>query len=265
LADWRAPVDRSVQATQLAAQWNAVVDAARASTPGTLTQSQVIAAVNDAATHDDVVVCAAGSMPGDLHRLWRSTHPQQYHVEYGYSCMGYEIAGGLGVRLARPDGEVYVLVGDGSYLMMAQEIVTAVAEGLKLTIILVDNEGFASIGALSEKVGADRFGTSYGYRDAGSGLFTGGALPVDLAANAASLGARLLPVATLAQLQAALQTAAQAPVTTVIYVRTPQAADGAPDSGAWWDVPVAAVSSMPDTEAARLAYEAGKASQRGYL
>ena len=122
-------------------------------------QSEVIGVVNRVSGPRDVVVCAAGSMPGDLHKLWRTRDPKGYHVEYGYSTMGYEIAGGLGVKMAAPDREVFVMVGDGSYLMMAQEIVTAVAEGIKLTIVLVQNHGYASIGALSESVGSQRFGT----------------------------------------------------------------------------------------------------------
>src|SRR5208282_316914 len=140
----------------------------------------------------DVVVCAAGSLPGDLHKLWRTRDPKGYHVEYGYSCMGYEIAGGLGVKLAAPDREVYVLVGDGSYLMLSSELVTAVQEGIKLIVVLVQNHGFQSIGALSRSVGVQGFGTSYRYRDPESGQLDGELLPVDLAANAASLGASVL-------------------------------------------------------------------------
>src|SRR5205809_7538492 len=131
-------------------------------------QSEVIGAANDLSAPRDVVVCAAGSMPGDLHKLWRTRDAKGYHVEYGYSTMGYEIAGGLGVRLADPSREVYVMVGDGSYLMMAQEIVTSIQEHAKLTIVLVDNEGFASIGGLSRSKGNAGFGTRYRYRTGGS-------------------------------------------------------------------------------------------------
>ena len=152
--------------------------------------------------------------------LWRARDPKQYHVEYGYSCMGYEIAGGLGVKLADPHREVFVLVGDGSYLMMAQEIVTAIAERIKLTIILVQNHGFASIGSLSESLGSQRFGTSYRYRDPQSGLLDGDLLPVDLAANAASLGASVLRARTIAEFRAALGQARTADRTTVVYVET---------------------------------------------
>ncbi|NUT43183.1 MAG: 3D-(3,5/4)-trihydroxycyclohexane-1,2-dione acylhydrolase (decyclizing) [Thermoactinospora sp.] len=217
--------------------WNAAVDAAYAldSSP-VLPQPAVIGAVNAAAGDDGVVVCAAGSMPGDLHKLWRPSGPGSYHVEYGYSCMGYEIAGGLGVKMARPDREVFVMVGDGSYLMMAQELVTAVAEGVKLTVVLVDNAGFASIGRLSESVGAERLGTSYAYR--GGGRYDGGPLPVDLAANAASLGAVVLRAETVDDLRKALETARASSDTTVVYVRTDPMVDS-PSSEAWWDVPVA--------------------------
>ena len=157
-------------------------------------QSEVIGAVNDGARPSDVVVCAAGSMPGDLHKLWRTRDPKGYHVEYGYSCMGYEIAGGLGVKMAAPEREVYVMVGDGSYLMLSSEIVTSIQEALKLTIVLVDNHGFNSIGGLSRSLGTDGFGTLYRYRQNGSlGLDSDGSpappLPVDVAANAESLGA----------------------------------------------------------------------------
>src|SRR3954449_6606259 len=136
-------------------------------------QSEVIGAVNEVMGPRDVVVQAAGSMPGDLQMLWRARDPKQYHVEYGYSCMGYEIAGALGIKMAAPDREVFSLVGDGSYLMMAQEIVTAVSEGIKLVVVIVQNHGFASIGALSESLGSQRFGTSYRYRNPDTGLLDG--------------------------------------------------------------------------------------------
>ncbi len=251
----------------LADDWDAVVDRTyHPQTPGIgiLTQGEVLGAVNDETEPRDVVVCAAGSMPGDLHKLWRTRDPKGYHVEYGYSCMGYEIAGGFGVKLAAPDREVVVLVGDGSYLMMAQELVTAVAEDVKLVVVLVDNSGYASIGALSESVGAQRFGTAYRYRDAGTGRLDGGPLPVDLAANAASLGADVLRVSTVAELRAGLRKARGSDRTTVLYVRT-DPLTGAPDSAAWWDVPVAEVSELDTATAARDSYQQAKRSQRHYL
>ena len=160
-------------------------------------QTEILGALNEFMDERDVVVQAAGSMPGDLQMLWRARDPKQYHVEYGYSCMGYEIAGGLGAKMAAPDREVFVLVGDGSYLMMAQEIVTAVSEGIKLNIVLVQNQGFGSIGSLSESLGSQRFGTRYRYRDPSSGRLDGDVLPVDLAANAASLGADVIRTRTV--------------------------------------------------------------------
>jgi 3D-(3,5/4)-trihydroxycyclohexane-1,2-dione acylhydrolase (decyclizing) len=232
-------------------------------------QSEVIGAVNDAAGESGVVVCAAGSMPGELHKLWRARDPKSYHVEYGYSCMGYEIAGGLGVKLAEPEREVYVLVGDGSYLMMAQEIVTAVQEGVKLTVVLVDNHGFASIGGLSRSVGADGFGTQYRYRHEGS-LGTdsedspGDVLPVDLAANAASLGAHVIRARTIPELRAALEEARSIERTVVIAIEVDRYA-GVPSYETWWDVPVAEVSDVPAAQAAREQYEAARKRQRRAL
>ena len=227
-------------------------------------QTEILGALNEFMDARDVVIQAAGSMPGDLQLLWRATDPKQYHVEYGYSCMGYEIAAGLGVKMAAPDREVFVLVGDGSYLMMAQEIVTSVAERIKLNIVLVDNRGFASIGSLSEALGSQRFGTSYRYRNAGTGLLDGDVLPVDLGANAASLGADVLRAGTVAEFRDALGQARSSDRTTVIYAETDPLAP-VPSSEAWWDVPVAGVSGLPSTQKARAAYDEAKRRQRPYL
>src|SRR4029079_9476884 len=169
LAGWHAPEDHTARATELARDWDAVVQRSHERGHAPLpAQSEVIGAVNRVTRPQDVVVCAAGSMPGDLHKMWRTRDRKGYHVEYGFSCMGYEIAGGLGVKMATLDAgedrDVVVMVGDGSYLMMAQELVTAVQEGLKLIVFLVQNHGFASIGALSESLGSQRFGTRYRYR-----------------------------------------------------------------------------------------------------
>ncbi len=257
-AGWGTPAAYRERAAELTRAWDTAVDRAYAVEGTPIPQSAVIGAVNAAAGDDGVVVCAAGSMPGDLHKLWRPSGPGSYHVEYGYSCMGYEIAGGLGVKRARPEREVFVLVGDGSYLMMAQELVTAVSEGVKLVVVLVDNSGFASIGRLSESVGAERLGTAYQRHD-------GGPLPVDLAANAASLGATVLRPETVADLRKALDDARSASETTVVYVRTDRMADDVPSSEAWWDVPVAQVGTTSATYAARETYEASKRSQRPHL
>jgi len=232
-------------------------------------QSEVIGAVNDAAGPRDVVVCAAGSMPGDLHKLWRTRDPKQYHVEYGYSCMGYEIAGALGVKMAAPDREVFSMVGDGSYLMMSSEIVTAVQEGIKLIIVLVDNHGFKSIGGLSRSLGTDGFGTQYRFRKNGSlGLDSdkapGSVLPIDLVANAASLGAEAVRVAGVDGLREALQKAQRATKTSVICIEADRY-ESVPDNESWWDVPVAEVSTVDAVNAARRDYEKSKKKQQRYL
>ncbi|RKQ86013.1 3D-(3,5/4)-trihydroxycyclohexane-1,2-dione acylhydrolase (decyclizing) [Solirubrobacter pauli] len=238
--------------------WDTTVERAYSERHDPPSQAEVIGVVNRVSGPRDVVVCAAGSMPGDLHKLWRTRDPKGYHVEYGYSTMGYEIAGGLGVKLAAPDREVFVLVGDGSYLMMAQEIVTAVADGIKLTIVLVQNHGYQSIGALSESVGSQRFGTAYRYRG------TDERLPVDLAANAASLGARAIDTHTIDEFEAALREAAASDVTTVVQIHTDPMVP-APSSEAWWDVPVSEVAALQSTRDARAVYERDKATQRTYL
>jgi 3D-(3,5/4)-trihydroxycyclohexane-1,2-dione acylhydrolase (decyclizing) len=267
LAGWQVDSAYRQRARELADSWQRVVDQAYDPAPresGLPAQTQVLGAVNEAAGDRAVVINAAGSMPGELHKLFRARDPKQYHVEYGYSCMGYEIAAGLGVKMAAPDREVIVLVGDGSYLMLAQEIVTAVQEGVKLTIVLVQNHGFASIGSLSETVGAERFGTSYRYRDPSTGGLDGDILPVDLAANAASLGADVIRVATIEELRSALVKAKEATRTTLVHIETDPLA-GAPSSQAWWDVPVAEVASLESTRRAREEYEAHKPTQRHYL
>src|SRR5882724_4198027 len=231
-------------------------------------QSEVIGAVNDAARPTDVVVCAAGSMPGDLHKLWRTRDPKGYHVEYGYSCMGYEIAGGLGVKLAAPEREVYVMVGDGSYLMLSSELVTAVAERQKLTIVLVDNRGYKSIGNLSRSLGMDGFGTLYRYRS--NGAFgvdserSSDYLPVDLAANAESLGAKVIRAASVDELRAGLEAAKAEQGPVVIAVEVDRYED-VPGYESWWDVAVAEVSEIPSVRAAREEYELARKDERSHV
>ncbi|MCL6439725.1 MAG: 3D-(3,5/4)-trihydroxycyclohexane-1,2-dione acylhydrolase (decyclizing), partial [Rubrobacteraceae bacterium] len=232
-------------------------------------QSEIIGAVNAFSGPRDVVVCAAGSMPGDLLRLWRTRDPKGYHVEYGYSCMGYEIAGGLGVKMADPSREVYVMVGDGSYLMMNAEIATSIQEGYKLTIVLVDNAGFSSIGSLSRSVGAEGFGTHYRYRKDGSiGLDTeespGEVLPVDLARNAESLGAHVIRAKTVGELKGALAEAKEVERTVVIHIPADRY-EGVPNYESWWDVPVAEVSGREPVRKARREYEENRRLQRRYL
>ena len=226
-------------------------------------QGEVIGALNEFTDPRDVVVCAAGSLPGDLHKLWRTRDPKGYHLEYGYSCMGYEVAGGLGVKMADPSREVYVMVGDGSWLMMSSEIVTSIQEQVKLTIILIDNHGFASIGGLSQSVGSGGFGTEARYRGE-EGMLSSGHLPVDFAANAASLGAQAIQVNSIPQFKEALKEAKGNRTTTVIKIETDRNATvGSYES--WWDVPVAQVSSMESVARARAEYEAHQDSERYYL
>src|SRR5215203_5814817 len=232
-------------------------------------QSEVLGAVNSFSGPEDVVVCAAGSMPGDLHKLWRTRDPKGYHVEYGYSTMGYEIAGGLGIKMAAPEREVYVMCGDGSYLMMNSEIVTSIQEGYKLTIVLVDNSGFSSIGALSRSVGSDGFGTHYRFRKNDSiGLDSeeepGDVLPVDLAPNAESLGAHVIRTQNIEDLKKALGDAKDVDRTVVIHIPVDRY-EGVPDYDSFWDVPVAEVSEMESVAAAREEYAANTESERRYL
>jgi 3D-(3,5/4)-trihydroxycyclohexane-1,2-dione acylhydrolase (decyclizing) len=249
--------DDTVQKVYLPATPNAGAD-------GLLTQNEVIGMVNELSDARDVVVCAAGSMPGDLHKLWRTRDPKGYHVEYGYSCMGYEVAGGLGIRLACPDRDVFVMVGDGSYLMMATELVTAVQEGIKIIMVLVQNHGYASIGSLSESLGSQRFGTKYRYRNPETGRLDGDKLPVDLAANAASLGVEVIKTTTAGEFAEAIKAAKAADHSIVIYVETDPLI-GAPDSESWWDVPVSEVSSLESTQQARKVYDEHKATQKLFL
>ena len=247
--------------------WDATVAKAYAEeepAPGLLSQNSVIGLVNELSDPTDVVVCAAGSMPGDLHKLWRTRDPKGYHVEYGYSCMGYEVAGGLGVRLACPDRDVFVMVGDGSYLMMATELATAVQEDIKIITVLVQNHGFASIGSLSESLGSQRFGTSYRKRNAETGRLDGAKLPLDLAANAASFGLEVIKTTTKAEFADAIKVAKAASAPIVIYVETDPLLD-APSSQSWWDVPVSSTSTLASTQRASEFYQGKKTEQKKFL
>jgi 3D-(3,5/4)-trihydroxycyclohexane-1,2-dione acylhydrolase (decyclizing) len=227
-----------------------------------ITQGEVIGAVNNFTKASDIVVCAAGSLPGDLHKLWRTRQPGGYHMEYGFSCMGYEIAGGLGTKMADPSREVYILVGDGSYLMMAQEIVTSLQEGLKLNIVLLDNHGFSSIGGLSRACGNEGMGTNYRYRRGEK--YDGEILPVDFAANAASLGAWAVRSHTAEELKAALVSAQEQPRTTVVVVETSYD-DRVPGYESWWDVAIAEVSERESVKAARQKYEEARKKERQFF
>ncbi len=229
-----------------------------------ISQGEVIGIVNSFSKPEDVVVCAAGSLPGDLHKLWRTHQPGGFHLEYGYSCMGYEIAGGLGVKMADPTREVYVMVGDGSYLMMSSEIVTSLQEGYKLNIVLLNNYGFSSIGGLSQALGSGGFGTNYRARGAESGQLDGPRLEVDFAANAASLGARVIKSSTREDLQRALEEARQETRTTVIVIEVDKEAR-VPGYESWWDVAVAEVSEVESVQRARAEYEKAVKRERYLL
>ncbi|MBI3243171.1 MAG: 3D-(3,5/4)-trihydroxycyclohexane-1,2-dione acylhydrolase (decyclizing) [Chloroflexi bacterium] len=265
LADYKVADDYRARATQFNREWDAEVSRLYNLEHGPpISQSEVIGAVNEASRPQDVVLCAAGSLPGDLHKLWRARDPKGYHLEYGYSCMGYEIAGGLGVKMAAPEREVYVMVGDGSYLMMAQEIVTSLQEGYKLTIVLINNHGFASIGGLSASLGSGGFGTHYRYRNPATGQLDGERLPVDFAANARSLGARVIEASDLPSLKVALAEARQQTRTTVIVIETDRE-QRVPGYESWWDVPIAEASEMETVRAAYQQYQSAKEKERYHL
>ncbi|TMB98579.1 MAG: 3D-(3,5/4)-trihydroxycyclohexane-1,2-dione acylhydrolase (decyclizing) [Chloroflexi bacterium] len=267
LEGWTVPAEHRARGEELRLEWDREVSRLYALGHGPLpAQSEVLGAVNELSGPRDVVVCAAGSMPGDLHKLWRTRDSKGYHVEYGYSTMGYEIAGGVGVKLADPTREVYVMVGDGSYLMMAQEIVTSIQERLKLTVVLVDNEGFASIGGLSRSKGTAGFGTRYRYRSDGSlgddaAHSNGEPLPVDLALNAQGLGAHVIRTRNIEELRDALVAAKTIDRTVVIYVPVDRY-EGVPSYESWWEVPVAEVSESADVRKAREEHERGLARRR---
>ncbi|GAF49302.1 3D-(3,5/4)-trihydroxycyclohexane-1,2-dione acylhydrolase (decyclizing) [Rhodococcus wratislaviensis] len=265
LGDYQVSGEYRSRTSELAAHWESTVDSVYRIDDDSLglNQNQVIGLANTLSDPRDVVVCAAGSMPGDLHKLWRTRDPKGYHVEYGFSCMGYEVAGGIGAKMACPDRDVFIMVGDGSYLMMATELVTAVQENVKVIVVLVQNHGFASIGSLSESLGSQRFGTDYRYRG-DSGRLDGDILPVDLAANAASLGADVIRANTAAEFADAVKVAKAGDNTTVIHVETdPRIA--APDSESWWDVPVSETSTLDSTRTAYETYAQWKKIQRPFL
>ncbi|MCY3744256.1 MAG: 3D-(3,5/4)-trihydroxycyclohexane-1,2-dione acylhydrolase (decyclizing) [Candidatus Poribacteria bacterium] len=265
VGDYHVAADYSAQIEKYRAEWEEEVDRLYHLSHGPLpSQSEVIGVVNEFSRPEDVIVCAAGSLPGDLHKLWRTRDPKQYHLEYGYSCMGYEIAGGLGIKMADPSRDVYVMVGDGSYLMLAQEIITSIQEGYKLIVVLVNNEGHSSIGGLSRATGAQGFATRFRYRDEDSGELSGDFLPVDLAANAASLGAKVIEATTLQSLKAALHEAREAAHTTVVKIDVDYY-EQVPRYESWWDVPIAEVSEVDSAQEAYEAYESDKQKERYFL
>jgi 3D-(3,5/4)-trihydroxycyclohexane-1,2-dione acylhydrolase (decyclizing) len=244
------------------AEWEAETDRIYALRHGPpLSQGEVVGIVNRAVKPEDVLVNAAGSLPGDLHKLWRTCQPGGYHMEYGYSCMGYEIAGGLGVKMAKPASEVYVMVGDASFLMMFSEIATAVQEGQKLNIIVVDNHGFSSIGGLSQSIGSGGFGTDYRLRRAESGALDGDYVAVDFVALATGMGARAVRARTHEEVAAAVADMRRHERTSVVVVEVDKEMR-VPGYESWWDVQISEVSELASIRQARALYEEGRVKER---
>jgi 3D-(3,5/4)-trihydroxycyclohexane-1,2-dione acylhydrolase (decyclizing) len=265
LAGYRVQESYSQRVVRLVAAWSKVTDECFHRDHQPLpAQTEVFGALNELMGDDDIVINAAGSMPGDLQALWRARSPRQYHLEYGYSCMGYEIPAAMGAKLAAPDSEVVAIVGDGGYQMLPQEIATIVSENLKVIIVLLQNHGFASIGGLSESRGSQRFGTGYRMRDDVSGLLDGGDVPVDLAGSARSFGADVLEARTIEEFRAAYLTAVASTRTTLIHIETDLYGPNPPAS-AWWDVPVSQTARLESTRQAFAEYQEQKKDQRHYL
>ena len=264
LADFRVPEEYIERTAAVNKAWDKQVNEFyKVSGSLPVTQAEVVGAVNEFAGPRDVVLCAAGSLPGDLHKLWRTKDPKGFHLEYGYSTMGYECAAGIGAKMACPDREIFVMVGDGNYLMMNNEIVTAIQEKVKVTIILLNNNGFGSIGGLSQSIGSERFGTKYRYREEKTGFLTGEKLPVNFAQNARSLGAHVIEVTDIDSLKKALNEAKKQTVTTVITIET-DLYKGIPGY-AWWEVAVAEVSGIESVGNAYKSYIENKKKQRYHL
>ena len=258
-------LDRRALAEHLRTAWNADVDRVlHLKSPVHVSQPEAIRLVNESARPGDVVVAAAGGLPGDLHKLWRTDRPLDYHLEYGYSTMGYEIAGGLGVKMAAPDAEVYIMVGDGSYLMLSAELATAVQEGRKLTVVLLDNHGYQCIQNLSGACGGHNAFNAFRFRDPVTGALTGETLPLDFAANARSLGADVIVAGDPASFEAALATARLSARTTVIVTEVDPSVE-VPSYDGWWDVPVAEISTSESVRNARTTYEERVATERRFV
>jgi len=265
LKEFHVPAAYSKLVTDLKAKWEAETDRlfnlAHQPVPA---QSEVIGAIWESARPTDILLSAAGSQPGDLHKLWRTHTPGSYHMEYGYSCMAYEIPAGIGVKMAHPDREVVVWVGDGTYLMNPTEIATAVAENIKLIIVLVDNHGFGSIGGLSKSLGSAGFGTRFTHRNPDSGELDGERLEIDFAGNAASLGAEVFTPHTISEFKHALKQAKALDHTSVIVIQTDRE-ERVPGYDSWWDVAVAETSTMPAVRKARKEYEQHRKDEKYYL
>jgi len=261
-----APASRREELERLRSSWQDEVSRVLHLSADThVSQPEAIRLVNEGLGEDGIVVCAAGGLPGDMHKLWRPATPGSYHMEYGNSTMGYEIAGGLGVAMAEPDRRIHVMVGDGSYLMLANELVTARQEGIGLTVILLDNHGYRCIRNLSGACGADNPFNDFRARDAESGTFTGEVLPIDFAANAASLGATVFRAESPGELEKALRAARQVTDRPAVIVVETNPEPGVPSYDSWWDVPVAEVSESASVRAAREQYELDLRKERTFV
>lgn len=265
LAGHRTDEEYREEVTRRVADWQEVTERCYQLGHGPLpAQTEIFGALNELMSDEDILINAAGSMPGDLQALWRARTPSQYHLEYGYSCMGYEIPAAMGAKLAAPDREVVAIVGDGTYQMMPQELATIVSERIKVIVVLLQNHGFASIGALSESRGSQRFGTRYQMRNPETGLLDGDDVPLDLVRNAESFGVDVLVAKSVEDFRAAFRTAVASDAATLIHVETDLYGPNPPGSS-WWDVPVSEISTLPSTRTARTEYDAGRAAQRHYL
>ncbi len=231
---------------ELKDDWNKEVDRLYSlESPEGIVQTTALGCVNDFVQDTDIVVCAAGSLPGDLHRLWRSKGIKTYHMEYGFSTMGYEIAGALGVKMAEPEREVFALVSDGSYMMLHSELLTSIQEGIKINVVMFDNGGFQSILSLQKSKGSKGFGNELRYRDPETGLLTGDYVPIDFAQMAGAMGVKTFSVRDLKDLPKALKAARESKVSTLIDIKI---LPGTQSDGyeSWWRVGVAEVSENPD-------------------
>ncbi len=269
LAGFSTPAEYQQTAKSLHADWEAEVERIYAIRNQPLpSQGELFGALNELSDPNAIMVNAAGSMPGDLHKLWRARTPKNFHMEYGNSCMGYEIAGGLGIKMAAPDRDVFVVVGDGSYLMLSSELATAVQEKVKLNVILLDNHGFKSIGSLSRSLGQDGFGTRFTYRK--DGLLPGDSeqdaepLHIDYAENAHSLGAHVIRAKSYEDFVSALREAPKIENTVVIVIENDRLL-GVPGYESWWDVAVAEVSEMPAVQEARRNWEVMRKKEQYFL
>ncbi len=266
LSDFKTNTEYQENVKNYNEEWDQIVEKAYAPIdPEYPVQSEYIGALNDFIDEKDIVLCAAGSLPGDLHKLWRTKNSKGFHLEYGNSCMGYEIPGGLGVKMADPDREVYVMCGDASYLMLPSDLITTIQEGYKITMILINNNGYASIGGLSKHVGGEGFGTHFKYRNNRTQQLDGDYLPVDLAKNAESLGAIVYKPKGIKAYKEALVKAKNNDKTTVIYVETIRDRKLAGYAYSWWEVPIPETSNSNKVKKIRKQYEIDKRKQKNYI